>query len=344
MFLSCWNAALTAKLVTKKSALPHYFVNRRIFGVGSLAHTSTISHNSNSRLALNHNRLLHDSQFFSEHSMSITLSKVLFLSSADDLRLDSLADAFELHSLELSTAADVQVARRWIEQQGIPHLLMVDVSSQDSTEFVQEMMETLGLPIITIGRRNATTKEAVEALQYADDFIRREYTDSREIALRSRRVLSRMPNFNYATGPEIRITDWLTVDHLNRQVKYRGEVRKLTPTENALLNTLLNHRGTTVDADRLIEVVWRLDPSIKDRNALRVHVHRLRNKLEEYPDNPAFIMTERGIGYSFTASIPESVGNANLSQKRGKAGIANSIFSTFQPISLMPLPHPIYDA
>jgi DNA-binding response OmpR family regulator len=54
-----------------------------------------------------------------------------------------------------------------------------------------------------------------------------------------------------------------------------------------------------VDADTFIERVWRLDPSIKDRNALRVHIHRLRNKIEDDPDNPQLITTERGIGYLF---------------------------------------------
>ena len=79
-----------------------------------------------------------------------------------------------------------------------------------------------------------------------------------------------------------------------------GETRKLTPTENALLSVLLVHRGKIIDADTLIERVWWLAPSVKDRNALRVHIHRLRNKLEADPDNPEMIMTERGIGYSFT--------------------------------------------
>jgi DNA-binding response OmpR family regulator len=68
---------------------------------------------------------------------------------------------------------------------------------------------------------------------------------------------------------------------------------------------LLAHRGKIVDADTLIERVWRLDPSVKDRNALRVHIHRLRNKIETDPDDPIMILTERGIGYSF-ADVPAS--------------------------------------
>ena len=168
----------------------------------------------------------------------------------------------------------------------------------DGLQLCQEMSDKAGLPIVTISADGDSTALAVEALQYADDYIRRAHAAPEEIAMRIRRILSRIENYSYAKGPEIQIYDWLSVDHMNRQVTVRGEVRKLTPTENALLHVLLSHRGKVVDADTLIERVWRLDPSIKDKNALRVHIHRLRSKIEDDPDAPQIIRTERGTGYS----------------------------------------------
>jgi len=238
--------------------------------------------------------------------MATTMGKVLFVSSAHDLQLDSFAEELTPYSMELHRAANIEAAREWMVQSGIPHLLLVDLSDADGMEFVSELTDSIGLPIITIASHEGTTTEALEALKYADDFIRRQYAIGEELALRIRRVLSRMANFNYATGPKIKITDWLSVDLLNQQAKFHDEIRKLTPTENALLGVLLTHRGQTVDAETLISRVWRLDPGLKDRNALRVHMHRLRNKLEADPDHPAFIMTVRGIGYSFAEASAES--------------------------------------
>jgi DNA-binding response OmpR family regulator len=233
--------------------------------------------------------------------MSTTMRRVLLISGVNDLDRDSLSEELRANNLELHCVTDEQTAREWMEKSGLPHLVVIDLLTPDfdGIKFSRELQELAGMPLITISSSEGTTTEAVKALQYADDFVRRQYASSSELALRIRRVLSRIQNFSYATGPEIQIADWLSVDHVNRQVTVRGEARKLTPTENALLSVLLAHRGKIVDADTLIERVWRLDPSVKDRNALRVHIHRLRNKIETDPDDPIMILTERGIGYSF---------------------------------------------
>ena len=81
-----------------------------------------------------------------------------------------------------------------------------------------------------------------------------------------------------------------------------GETKKLTPIENALLHVLLKHRGKVVDADTLIERVWRSDPTVSDRNVLRVHIHRLRQKLEGEDSISPIIVTERGVGYAFVSA------------------------------------------
>jgi DNA-binding response OmpR family regulator len=230
--------------------------------------------------------------------VSILPRRILVISSADDIDIEALSAELLTSDYEIQAIPSAQAAREHFEKQGLPHLLVIDLRLEGASELARDMFEAAGMPIITVAP-NGGADAAVEALRFADDFVRQEYASGPELAMRIRRVLSRIQNFSYATGPEIRISDWLSVDHINRQVTVRGETRKLTPTENALLNVLLTHRGAIVDADTLIERVWRLDPSIKDRNALRVHIHRLRNKIENDPDEPQFILTERGIGYIF---------------------------------------------
>lgn len=227
--------------------------------------------------------------------------RVLIVTGAEDLNVPQLSKELETAGFDVSCTEDGRAARQHIERNGLPHLMIVDLHLPDmeGVRLCQEMADKAGLPILTVSSDVEGSSNAVEALRYADDYVRRSYADPEEITMRVRRILSRIENYSYAKGPEIAIYDWLSVDHVNRQVTVHGEVRKLTPTENALLHVLLSHRGKVVDAEILIERVWRLDPSIKDKNALRVHIHRLRNKIEDDPDNPRIIRTERGTGYSF---------------------------------------------
>ena len=232
--------------------------------------------------------------------MADKLIKRVVLVSNQNRNIKELVEKLEAADFEVLRAESGQEARQVIEDNGLPHLIVIELElpDMDGLELCQELFDVAGLPIVTISAKNDAPTRAVEALTYADDYIRRPF-NADETVMRIRRILSRLGNYSYATGPQIKVFDWLSVDHMNRQIYVRGLTKKLTPTENALLNVLLTHRGNIVDADTLIERVWRGDNTVKDRNALRVHVHRLRSKIEDDPDNPLIIRTERGIGYSF---------------------------------------------
>jgi DNA-binding response OmpR family regulator len=226
--------------------------------------------------------------------------RVLLVSSNEGLDIQRLIESLHEAEFTVDRVEDARSARQHIRENGVPHLMVVDLRSPDADglKLCQELHSTTGLPIITVSSDDDSWESAIAALQHSDDFVRRTVAPE-EVVMRIRRILSRINDFSYAKGPEIQVFDWLTVDQVNRQVTVRGESRKLTPTENALLSVLLSHRGKIVDADTLIDRVWRLDPTIKDRNALRVHIHRLRSKIEDDPDDPRIILTERGTGYRF---------------------------------------------
>lgn len=232
--------------------------------------------------------------------MADRITKRVILVSSQNKNVDELESKLVDSEFEVLRAGSGQEARQVIEDNGLPHLIVIDLDldDMDGLELCQELFDVAGLPIVTISAQSDTPTRAIEALTYADDYIRRPFSAD-ETVMRIRRILSRLGNYSYATGPQIKVFDWLSVDHVNRQVHVRDATKKLTPTENALLNVLLAHRGNIVDADTLIERVWRGDNAVKDRNALRVHIHRLRSKIEDDPDNPLIIRTERGIGYSF---------------------------------------------
>lgn len=237
--------------------------------------------------------------------MPMPTRNILIVSNADDLRSDSMVSTLSDAGYQVAYAVDAPEARSHIEQRGLPHLIIIDLRLPDmqGLRLSQELSDLAGLPIITVSANDDATDVALQALEWADDYIRRSHFSPQETALRIRRILSRIHDFSYASGPEIQVYDWLSVNLMAGYVTVRGETRKLTPTENAILSVLLSHRGKVVDTDMLLDRVWREGEIHRgDRNALRVHVHRLRQKIEDDPDDPQVVRTVRGIGYSLASA------------------------------------------
>ena len=213
--------------------------------------------------------------------------------------LAELRDWLFSEGYESAFCPDATCTRHYIKKHGIPHLLLLTLNLPDvgALTLSQEILAMADVPIITMATVD-TPGLAAKALQYSDDYVRLP-VDPDELLMRIRRILSRIHDFSYAAGPLFKVCDHMVVDYVNRHVVVRGERKKLTPIENTLLQILLKHRGNVVVADTLIERVWRAGARIGDRNSLRVHMHRLRRKIERDPDEPSMILTERGVGYVF---------------------------------------------
>jgi DNA-binding response OmpR family regulator len=226
--------------------------------------------------------------------------QVLVVADADSLSAiqESLLDA----GFDVVTATDPQVARQIIDRDGMPHLLIVNIkeSGYEGLKLCQDLYDVAGLPIITISDDDSTDL-AVKALKYADDHVRRQYAKD-ELVIRARRILSRIQDFNYADRPALEVFDWFFYDNTKNEITIKGQTKKLTPTENSILRILLKYKGKVIDTATLIERVWQADPTEGSENALRVHIHRLRHKIERNPPAPRVIFTARGEGYTLNSS------------------------------------------
>ncbi|HRQ14943.1 MAG TPA: response regulator transcription factor, partial [Promineifilum sp.] len=114
---------------------------------------------------------------------------------------------------------------------------------------------------------------------------------------RVRRVLGRMEDYTYTLESTTRIDDRLLINFPLREATVDGQAVSLTPTETKLLYILVRNGGRIVTTDFLLNRIWPLQEAREDR--LHVHVHRLRGKIEQDPNNPVYILAERGIGYTF---------------------------------------------
>jgi two-component system, OmpR family, KDP operon response regulator KdpE len=81
-----------------------------------------------------------------------------------------------------------------------------------------------------------------------------------------------------------------------RQVIASGKVVHLTPNEFRLLTILVKHAGKVLTHRQLLQEVWGPD-SQQERHYLRVYMNQLRQKLEQDPTRPIYLLTEPGVGY-----------------------------------------------
>ena len=125
----------------------------------------------------------------------------------------------------------------------------------------------------------------------ADDYIAKPFRP-RELVSRIRSVLRRYSNSQTAELPGN-----VVVDLERGAVRKNGEEVPLSALEYKLLSALLTHRGRLMTRGKLLEEIWDIDGDFVNDNTLTVYIKRLREKLEDNPQNPVIIRTVRGMGY-----------------------------------------------
>jgi DNA-binding response OmpR family regulator len=204
----------------------------------------------------------------------------------------------EKAGFDVWTAGSAEEALALVEQKGLPHLALVDIllPGQDGLTLARRLQEWSDLPIVmlTSVQEEETVVQAIE--RFAEDYIRKPF-HVREVVARVERVFRRIGDFGYALQPVIRVDDHLEVDFAHQRGRAGGREISLTATETKLLYVLMRNAGRIVATDFLLRRLWPGDEVFED--TLRVHVHRLRSKIEPTPSRPRYVLTERGAGYRF---------------------------------------------
>ena len=209
-------------------------------------------------------------------------------------------DKLDREGFQVYVAASGQEALGAIERRGLPHLAIVDINmpGMNGFEFCEIVQRFCDLPVILLTAidEEETVVRGIEL--YAEDYITKPFSP-RELIARVRRVLRRIGDFAYTLEPVIQVDDHLAVDFAHQQATVGGQSVPLSPTETKLLYLLMRSAGRPVMNDFLLRRLWPLEEVFED--ALRVHVYRLRHKIEPVPARPRYIVTERGLGYQFMA-------------------------------------------
>jgi DNA-binding response OmpR family regulator len=180
-----------------------------------------------------------------------------------------------------------------------PELVVLDANmpGTDGMEVCRRIREVSIAPVIML---TARTDEAdvVRALDLgADDYITKPFSPKSLVA-RVKAVLRRAQAFagqGSTTGEQLTAGD-LVLDLRTRTLRRGGEAIRLTPTEFKIMHYLLINRGRVLTNSNIIDQVWGFTGS-GNEDLVKVHIHRLRQKLERDPQNPEYVRTVPGVGY-----------------------------------------------
>jgi len=204
---------------------------------------------------------------------------------------------------EVEVAADGEAALAAIERT-IPDLMVLDLMMPvvDGIEVTRALRQgDLDIPIIMLTAKGEE-EDRIRGLELgADDYVTKPFSP-KELVARVKTVLRRAsatPLVDPQAKPVTR--EGLTVNPTTRQVLTGDDEEVvLTAKEFDLLWFMMNHPGQVFTRDQLLDNVWGYD-FYGDASTVTVHVRRLREKIEQDPNKPQYILTVWGVGYKFAA-------------------------------------------
>ncbi len=184
-----------------------------------------------------------------------------------------------------------------------PDLLILDVRlpGMDGFELLRRLRAGGSkAPVIILTARDEEVDTILGLELGADDYMTKPFR-VRELLSRVKSQLRRAyGDLADALGGRIIRADELLIDLERRRVSRAGKRISLTPTEFEILRLLAEKPGRVFSRRDLLERVRDYDAAITgDEKTINVHVSHLRDKVEEDPSNPRFVMTVRGVGYAF---------------------------------------------
>jgi two-component system KDP operon response regulator KdpE len=227
--------------------------------------------------------------------MSAAPLKVLVVDDEPPIR-KLLRLGLSTQGYDILDAPSGKVALELIAQK--PDLIILDLGLPDidGLELLRQMRQKNdGVPIVVLSSRGEEAAK-VKALDLgADDYVTKPFGMD-ELLARIRAALRHQLQV-HGERPVFRVGD-LSVDLVRRIVRLGDKEVKLSPKEYDLLRILVQHAGKVLTHRFLLRELW---DDLTDAQYLRVYVRQLRQKIEESPERPHYILTETGIGYRLRA-------------------------------------------
>lgn len=209
--------------------------------------------------------------------------------------VDLLRDFLENDSFQVMTACDADQA--WtIFQQSPIHCIVLDIMmpGQNGFELCRRIRAESHVPILFLSARSDDVDKIRGFTLGGDDYIVKTASPG-EIVARVKAVLRRTDS---SWQKNERILDYgrIKINLSAREVVVDGKHVVLTPKEYELLRLFAEHPRHVFSYEQLLAKFW---DGIGDRHTIRVHLSRLREKIESDPNQPKYLLNVWGVGYRF---------------------------------------------
>ena len=225
-------------------------------------------------------------------------SPTILLVDDEDAVQKLLTYPLERDGFRVVQAWDGQEALDRFEHEHVD-LVVLDVMlpKLDGLEVCRRLRASSSVPIIMLTARDDELDKVLGLELGADDYITKPFS-IREFRSRVRALLRRaaVPRRDHAD--ELIQSDGLRIDLGTREVEAHGRPVQLTYVEFELLRTLAAQPGRVYTREQLLQALWGAS-DYREPRTIDVHVRHLREKLENDPREPEFILTVRGVGYRF---------------------------------------------
>ena len=207
---------------------------------------------------------------------------------------DSTSEYFNMFNVNTHQVYSKKEALDFLENNSTS-LILLDINLSDGSgfELCKLLREKTNIPILFISARNTDDDKIIALNIGGDDYIEKPY--SLGVLLAKVKVV--LKRFNNVDNKDLYDDGYLKIDFNNNQVFVKGIEEKLTSIEYKLLFYLVENKNKLITKNELFDNVWN-DKYTQD-GTLNVHIRKIRERIEEDPNKPKYIITVWKEGYKF---------------------------------------------
>ncbi|MCY7710086.1 response regulator transcription factor [Bacillus safensis] len=180
-----------------------------------------------------------------------------------------------------------------------PDLVILDIMLPDGEgyDICRQIRETSHVPIIFLSAKGEESDKIVGLAIGGDDYITKPFSP-KEVAYRVKAQLRRISYLQSTQADPVIKKGPFELNEQQAELTKNGAIIELTPKELLLMTYFLQHPNRVISKETLYQTVWGEDFFGSD-NTVMVHIRRLREKIEDSPSTPEFLVTVKGLGYKF---------------------------------------------
>jgi two-component system alkaline phosphatase synthesis response regulator PhoP len=216
----------------------------------------------------------------------------------DDAMAVALRDGFKYEGYDVQVAKDgatgLRMASEFNQDLIVLDVMLPKMSGLDVCKRIRSQGSQV--PIIMLTARGQEIDKVLGLRTGADDYVTKPFSFL-ELMARVEAVLRRCSG--YTEQVEKYTFGDVEIDFKRSEARKGHALVSLSPREFKLLRFMIDHRGEILTRERLLDAVWGYD-NVPFTRTVDMHIAKLRKKIEDRPQDPAFIVTVHRVGYKFT--------------------------------------------